>query len=164
MDSFANFSEGFVSFVWGYGASFLGGIPLLVVFLLLAGLFFTLIYRFPQFRHFKHAIDVTAGKYDKPEDKGEISHFQALCAALSATIGLGNIAGVAVAIAAGGPGVLGRSADTDGPHHAARHWRHAACTAPPRRRTCRMEARGSVNRMRACSVGGRRSMHQPRPS
>ncbi|MEC7182518.1 MAG: sodium:alanine symporter family protein [Bdellovibrionota bacterium] len=106
MDSFASFSEGFVSFVWGYGASFLGGIPLLVVFLLLAGLFFTLIYRFPQFRHFKHAIDVTAGKYDKPEDKGEISHFQALCAALSATIGLGNIAGVAVAIAAGGPGAV----------------------------------------------------------
>ena len=106
MDSFAKISEDFVSFVWGFGADFLGGIPLLVVLLLLAGLCFTLIYRFPQFRHFKHAVDVTAGKYDKPEDKGEISHFQALCAALSATIGLGNIAGVAVAIAAGGPGAV----------------------------------------------------------
>ena len=106
MDNLTQLSEKFVGFVWGYGADFLGGVPLLVVALLLAGLFFTLYYRLPQFRHFKHAIDVTAGKYDKPEDKGEISHFQALCAALSATIGLGNIAGVAVAIAAGGPGAV----------------------------------------------------------
>jgi AGCS family alanine or glycine:cation symporter len=106
MDSLTQYSEKFVGFVWGYGADFLGGVPLLVLILLLAGLFFTLIYRIPQIRHLKHAIEVTAGKYDKPEDKGEISHFQALCAALSATIGLGNIAGVAVAIAVGGPGAV----------------------------------------------------------
>lgn len=71
-----------------------------------AGLVFSIVFMFPQVRHLKHAIDVTRGKYDDPNEKGEISHFQALCAALSATIGLGNIAGVAVAITAGGPGAV----------------------------------------------------------
>ena len=97
MESIAHFSEAFASAVWG----------LPMVFLLFgAGLLFTIYYRFPQFRLSKHAVEVTAGKFDKPEDIGEISHFQALCAALSATIGLGNIAGVAVAITAGGPGAV----------------------------------------------------------
>ncbi len=71
-----------------------------------AGLVFSLVFFFPQIRHFRHAIDVVRGKYDDPDEPGEISHFQALCAALSATIGLGNIAGVAVAITAGGPGAV----------------------------------------------------------
>lgn len=57
-----------------------------------------------QCRGFRHAIDVIRGCYDNPKDPGEISHFQALCTALSATVGLGNIAGVAVAIHLGGPG------------------------------------------------------------
>jgi AGCS family alanine or glycine:cation symporter len=60
--------------------------------------------RFVNFRCFKLAIDLVRGKYDKPGDVGEVSHFQALTTALSATVGLGNIAGVAVAISVGGPG------------------------------------------------------------
>jgi AGCS family alanine or glycine:cation symporter len=87
----------FVGLVWG--------IPL-VVLLVGSGLFFTFYFGFPQLKFFKHAWDVAFGKYDKPEDKGEISHFQALTAALSATVGLGNIAGVAVAISLGGPGAV----------------------------------------------------------
>ncbi len=87
----------FVGLVWG--------IPL-VVLLVGSGIFFTLYFGFPQIRFLKHAIDIVFGKYDKPEDKGEISHFQALTAALSATVGLGNIAGVAVAISLGGPGAI----------------------------------------------------------
>lgn len=97
MEPLSHFSEILVGAVWG----------LPMVFLLFgSGLLFTIYYGFPQFRLSKHAIQVTAGKFDKPEDKGEITHFQALCAALSATIGLGNIAGVAVAITAGGPGAI----------------------------------------------------------
>jgi AGCS family alanine or glycine:cation symporter len=87
----------FVGLVWG--------VPL-VVLLVGSGIFFTIYFGFPQLRFFKHAIDIIFGKFDKPEDKGEISHFQALCAALSATVGLGNIAGVAVAISIGGPGAV----------------------------------------------------------
>lgn len=62
--------------------------------------------RFLPFRYLGHAIQVLRGKYDNPEDKGEISHFQALTTALSSTIGMGNIAGVAVAISIGGPGAV----------------------------------------------------------
>jgi len=71
-----------------------------------AGLFLTIWNRGIQFRKFGHAIQVIRGKYDRPDQAGELSHFQALCTALSATIGLGNIAGVAVAISTGGPGAL----------------------------------------------------------
>lgn len=78
----------------------------IVVFLALGAFFFTFFYRFINIRLFKHAIDVVRGKYDNPEDKGEISHFKALTSALSATIGLGNIAGVAFAIYQGGPGAV----------------------------------------------------------
>ncbi len=87
----------FVGIVWG--------LPL-VFGLCFSGIFFTVYFGFPQIRLFKHAIQIVSGKFDKPEDKGEISHFQALCAALSATVGLGNIAGVAVAISLGGPGAV----------------------------------------------------------
>ena len=59
-----------------------------------------------QFKGFRHAISVVRGKYDDPNDPGEISHFQALCTALSATVGLGNIGGVAVAMHVGGPGAV----------------------------------------------------------
>ena len=81
------------------------GTPL-VLLLCGTGLLLTLALGFPQFRAFGHAIDVVRGKFDDPEDPGEISHFQALCTALSATIGLGNIAGVAIAISVGGPGAV----------------------------------------------------------
>ncbi len=79
----------------------------LVVFVLFAGaLFFTLRFRFINFRGFKHGLDVLLGKYDDPNDPGDVSHFQALSSALSATVGLGNIAGVAIAVSLGGPGAV----------------------------------------------------------
>lgn len=62
--------------------------------------------RFLPFRYLKHAIDVLRGKYDNPDDPGDISHFEALSSALAATVGMGNIAGVAVAVALGGPGAI----------------------------------------------------------
>ena len=88
---------------------FFWNIPLLnmplVVFWLLAGAtFFTFRMGFVNIRMFRHAIDLVAGKYDDEESEGEVTHFQALSAALSATVGLGNIAGVAIAVALGGPG------------------------------------------------------------
>ncbi len=80
------------------------GIPIVVLWLILGAVFFTFKMRFINFRGFKHGIELIQGKYDKPGDKGEVSHFQALTTALSATVGLGNIASVAIAIAIGGPG------------------------------------------------------------
>ena len=74
--------------------------------LLGAGILFTLWTKFSQFKVLTHGVAITSGKYDNPDDPGAINHFQALSAALSATIGLGNIGGVAVAIALGGPGAL----------------------------------------------------------
>jgi alanine or glycine:cation symporter, AGCS family len=79
-------------------------LKLIVVWLILGGLFFTVFMRFINVRAFVHAIRLVAGKYSKPGDDGEVSHFQALTTALSATVGLGNIAGVAIAVAIGGPG------------------------------------------------------------
>jgi AGCS family alanine or glycine:cation symporter len=77
---------------------------LVVVLLIGAAVWFTFYFGFINIRGFKHALDITRGKYAKPEDKGEVSQFQALTAALSGTLGLGNISLVAVAIAVGGPG------------------------------------------------------------
>ena len=79
-------------------------IPIVVVWLVFGALFFTVKMNFINVRAFKHAVDLVRGKYDDPNDEGEVSHFQALATALSATVGLGNIAGVAVAITVGGPG------------------------------------------------------------
>ena len=81
-------------------------VPFIVLVLILGAIFFTFWYRWINIRGFEHAIDVIRGKHDKPEDTGEISHFRALTSALSATVGLGNIAGVAVAIQLGGPGAV----------------------------------------------------------
>ena len=80
------------------------GIPIVVIWLISGAVFFTLKMKFVNIFYFKHAIDLVRGKYDSPNDDGEVSHFQALTTALSATVGLGNIAGVAVAISVGGPG------------------------------------------------------------
>jgi AGCS family alanine or glycine:cation symporter len=78
-----------------------------VVYALLAtGLLFTLWSGFGQYRALTHGVSVIRGKFDKEDDPGAISHFQALSAALSATVGLGNIAGVAIAVAVGGPGAV----------------------------------------------------------
>ena len=82
------------------------GVPLAVLWLVIGATYFTLRMNFINIRAFKHAILLVLGKYDNPEDEGEVTHFQALTAALSATVGLGNIAGVAVAISTGGPGAM----------------------------------------------------------
>lgn len=79
-------------------------LPLIVVWLIVAAVFFTLWLGFQNIRGFTHAIDLVRGKYSNPNDAGEVSHFQALATAVSGTVGLGNIAGVAVAISLGGPG------------------------------------------------------------
>ena len=78
--------------------------PITVVWLLVGAVVFTVWMGFINVRLFKHAIEVVRGKFDNPDDEGEVSHFQALTAALSATVGLGNIAGVAIAVGKGGPG------------------------------------------------------------
>lgn len=95
MEAINSFLEVLVGYVWG----------LPTVFILLGtGLFLTFALGIIQFKGFAHAIQVIRGKYDDPNSPGQISHFQALTTALSATVGLGNIAGVAVAIHYGGPG------------------------------------------------------------
>jgi AGCS family alanine or glycine:cation symporter len=81
-------------------------IPLVVFWLILGATYFTLRFQFVNFRAFRHALDCVRGRYTRPDEGGEISHFQALSAALSATVGLGNIAGVAVAVGIGGPGAV----------------------------------------------------------
>lgn len=86
-----------VAFAWG--------LPM-VILLVGGGLFFVLHSRLVPYLHLKHAVDITRGKYDVAEAQGDISHFQALIVALSGTLGLGNIAGVAVAITMGGPGAI----------------------------------------------------------
>lgn len=80
--------------------------PLMVIFLLGFGVFITLRLGFVQLRRFKHGLKVVAGHYDNPDETGDVNHFQALTTALSATVGIGNIAGVAIAIHNGGPGAL----------------------------------------------------------
>jgi len=80
------------------------GVPFIVVWLIFGAITFTIVMRFVNITGFKHAIDLVRGRYDDPDDPGEVSHFQALTTALSATVGLGNIAGVAIAISVGGPG------------------------------------------------------------
>lgn len=84
----------------------IGGSQWFVFLLLGTGLFFTIYLKFPQIRYFRHAIRIVKGTYDKKEDKGDTSHFQALATALSGTVGTGNIAGVAFAIYLGGPAAL----------------------------------------------------------
>lgn len=79
-------------------------IPFIIIWLICGALFFTVYLKFINIRGFKHAIDLVLGKFDKIGHSGEISHFQALATATASTVGLGNIAGVAVAITMGGPG------------------------------------------------------------
>ena len=98
MDLINNFFANLSNFLWG---NF--GVANLVIG---GGIFFLLYSRLTPFRYFKHAFDILLGKYDDPSDDGQISHFRALSTALSSTCGIGNIAGVAVAISLGGPGAL----------------------------------------------------------
>lgn len=97
MDQLERLSEIFVNAVWG---------PPLVALLLGGGVFFAVISRLLPYRHFGHAIGIMLGKHDSPDQPGELSHAQALAAALAGTMGLGNISGVALAIVAGGPGAV----------------------------------------------------------
>ena len=84
----------------------LGIIPFMVIALVGTGIFVTIKLALPQIRYFWHGVKVTMGKYDNPEDEGDLNHFRALTTALSATVGIGNIAGVATAIYYGGPGAI----------------------------------------------------------
>lgn len=97
MSPVQEFADTLVSFVWS---------PAMFLLLLGCGLIFTIATKFVQWRILTHGIACIRGQYDKPGDTGHVNHFQALCAALSGTIGLGNIAGVAVAVAVGGPGAI----------------------------------------------------------
>jgi len=98
MDIINNFFADLSNFLWG---NF--GVANLVIG---GGIFFLIYSRLTPFRYFKHAFEILLGKHDNPDDEGQISHFQALSTALSSTVGIGNIAGVAVAISLGGPGAL----------------------------------------------------------
>lgn len=91
------------NFIWSPDQ---GGGIIFLTFLVGTGVYLTFRLGFPQLRYFKHAWELTLGKYDNPKDPGEVTHFQALSAALSGTVGIGNIAGVATAIYLGGPGAI----------------------------------------------------------
>jgi len=91
------FVSDFSGWVWDW--------PLLIL-LIGGGLFFLIQSKFAPFRHFWHSINILRGKYNDKEDEGQISHFQALSSAVAATVGMGNISGVAIAIVTGGPGAI----------------------------------------------------------
>ncbi len=82
----------------------IGPFPAIVLWLIIGAVFLTFYMGFVNLRGFKHAIELVRGKYTNPNEAGEVTHFQALSSALSATVGLGNIAGVAIAVSIGGPG------------------------------------------------------------
>ncbi len=112
------FGMSFYDAVWSFPGNFdffknfpsknlpLGSVPLMVIMLVGTGIFITFKLGFPQIKHFWHGVEVTRGSYDNPNDKGDLNHFKALATALSATVGIGNIAGVATALYYGGPGAL----------------------------------------------------------
>lgn len=107
MNVFERIVSALESAVWSFGPS-VGGepIPLVIILLLGTGVFLTLRLQFIQVRRLRHGFAVTSGRYDDPNEPGDVSHFQALTTALSATVGIGNIAGVAIAIHWGGPGAI----------------------------------------------------------
>ncbi len=82
------------------------GLPLIIVVLVGGGVYYSFCFGWLTLRGFRHSLNVIRGRYDHPDHPGEISHFKALTSALSATVGLGNIAGVAIAVSAGGPGAV----------------------------------------------------------
>ena len=99
---FASATGWFVNFIFMSipGTDF----PWIVMWLVIGATVFTIYFAAVQFRFFGHAVSLVKGDYSDPNDAGEVSHFQALATALSGTVGLGNIAGVAVAVGIGGPG------------------------------------------------------------
>jgi alanine or glycine:cation symporter, AGCS family len=95
----------FISSVVFYSVTMFGSdVPLVVAWLVFAAVFFTFYFNFLNFRGFSHAISLVRGNHSNPKDPGEVTHFQALTTAVSGTVGIGNIGGVAVAISVGGPG------------------------------------------------------------
>ena len=101
--------RGFQALVDGLSAVLffnIGGFPFIVLWLIVAAIFFTVYLNGVNFRLFGRALKIVTGRYDRSEDAGEVSHLQALLSALSATVGLGSIAGISVGIAIGGPGAL----------------------------------------------------------
>jgi AGCS family alanine or glycine:cation symporter len=107
MESLQAFVESLSFYIWSFGVPVAGQtIPLVVLALLGTGVFLTLRLGFVQVRRLGHGVMVATGRYDDPNDPGDVSHFQALSTALSATVGIGNIGGVAIAIHWGGPGAL----------------------------------------------------------
>ncbi|MDD9879678.1 MAG: alanine/glycine:cation symporter family protein [Candidatus Marinimicrobia bacterium] len=100
MNLLENINNGISAF-----AGFMWGLPLLIL-LLGGGIFFSIYSRFVPFKYFLHGVNILLGRYNDPNDPGEITHFQALSSALASTVGLGNISGVAIAIQMGGPGAL----------------------------------------------------------
>jgi len=86
-------------------ANLIWGTPILIL-LLGGGLFFLVYSRLAPLRYIGHAISILSGKYDNPNEPGQLKHYEALSTALAGTIGMGNISGVAVAIATGGPGAM----------------------------------------------------------
>lgn len=102
METFDQIISWLVDIIWNTPES----LPAMVVILLAFGIYITVRLGFIQLKGFRHGLKVVTGFYDDPEDEGDINHFQALTTALSATVGIGNIAGVALAIHYGGPGAL----------------------------------------------------------
>lgn len=102
MDLFETIINWLLDIVWNTPEA----LPFMVVLLLSFGIFITVRLSFIQITKFSHGLKVVRGHYDDPNDEGDINHFQALSTALSATVGIGNIAGVALAIHIGGPGAL----------------------------------------------------------
>ncbi len=107
MDTLNRIADFLADLVWASGIP-VGEetVPFVVIALLACGIYFTFRLGFIQIRAFRHGVQVATGRYDKADATGDVSHFQALSTALSATVGIGNIAGVAIAIHWGGPGAL----------------------------------------------------------
>ena len=103
---FKPISDFITSTVFGSFSFFETQVPFIVVWLVFASLYFSFYFKFVNVFYFKRALKVAFGKYDNPKHPGEVTHFQSFTAAMSGTIGLGNIAGVAVAISIGGPGAM----------------------------------------------------------
>ncbi len=105
-DTVQPITDALASFIF-YSVTVAGAeVPLIVCWLILGALFFTVYFKFINLRGFKHAIDIVSGRYADPDHPGEVSHFQALTTAVSGTVGIGNIAGVAIVVSLGGPGAI----------------------------------------------------------
>ena len=97
LDTIQFITTQYAAYAWG---------PWLLVLLLGGGFYFLVRSKFAPFFYLRHGLDLVRGKYDNPNDPGHISHFSALTAGMAGTIGMGNIAGVALAIQIGGPGAI----------------------------------------------------------